>query len=32
LDLVKTELKLAFLAADEDEAEGEFESDGVVGE
>jgi hypothetical protein len=32
LSLVKTELKLAFLAADEDEAEGEFESDGVVGE
>jgi hypothetical protein len=35
LDVVKTELKLAFLAADEDEAEeaeGEFESDGVVGE
>jgi hypothetical protein len=33
LDIVKTELALASLAADEDEeVEGEFESDGVVGE
>jgi hypothetical protein len=32
LDVVKAELILAGLAADEDEAEGEFESDGVVGE
>jgi hypothetical protein len=40
LDLVKTELKFVFLAANEDEADdfaseevvGEFESDGVVGE
>jgi hypothetical protein len=32
LDIVKTELALASLAADEDEAEGEFESDGVMGE
>jgi hypothetical protein len=32
LEVVKSELTLASLAADEDEAEGEFESDGVVGE
>jgi hypothetical protein len=31
LEVVKTETTLASLA-DEDEAEGEFESDGVVGE
>lgn len=35
LEVIKSELTLASLAADEDEAdeaEGEFESDGVVGE
>jgi hypothetical protein len=32
LEVVKTELTLASLAADEDEVEGEFESDGVVSE
>ena len=40
LDMVKTELNLAYLAADEDEADdfaseevvGEFEGDGAVGE
>jgi hypothetical protein len=32
LEVVKTETTLASLAADEDEAEGEFESDGVVSE
>jgi len=32
LEVVKTETTLASLAADEDEAEGEFEPDGVVGE
>jgi hypothetical protein len=31
LEVIKSELTLVSLAADEDEVEGKFESDGVVG-